>query len=440
MMFRRAQNESDLFVGDCLIDPWCLQEHWGHQLDIKYYAPADAERIRADRNDGQVIDDNASFADLLGFFSPSSDPENMSDTAYVAYTDGDYTARPNFTLMHEIGHYLQETDFDLMSRICSFEDDCVGKRFEEDACNRFASIALLPDKYIMDEILSDGYCADAISRIYEKGRSGQKKAKTSIRVSRIAVVRRIGALLRGRGYASLVKIPRKNQLGTPELSCRAWNDGTVDFSEELTEAETTLLLVAQSQEVSRYCANGRTFLGSDPSERPTRADIAFSYGRQNYAFIVVEYPDMVMKDGLYASMRSYPTQKDVLKWKQPQIPDDVLRSEERTMLAFRSWNTSTPTKWTGKPPAESTAHKQQTCLKNLGRTLVRIGCDDLAKVFSPTIFTYDSPKRFVPVYRRLMKEVASGSQMGRALERYREFLEESGTGKPPFIRHAVNAK
>ncbi|PWG59084.1 PD-(D/E)XK nuclease family protein [Bifidobacterium catulorum] len=54
--------------------------------------------------------------------------------------------RRNFTLLHEIGHHLQQTDKDLIFT-CSITNDAA-KSFEEDACDRFASLMLVPDDLV----------------------------------------------------------------------------------------------------------------------------------------------------------------------------------------------------------------------------------------------------------------------------------------------------
>lgn len=120
-MLRLARRKSRSFGKDCLSNPGMLRQHWTKQLDIIYYSPREQDQIKTIREDGRTVDDNASFADLLGFFSPASHPEAELDKAYVAWDEGSFTTRRNFTLLHEIGHYLQETDFELMKRICSFE-------------------------------------------------------------------------------------------------------------------------------------------------------------------------------------------------------------------------------------------------------------------------------------------------------------------------------
>ena len=204
-ILRLARRKSRWFGKDCLSNPGMLRQHWAKQLDIIYYLPREQDQIKTIREDGRTVDDNASFADLLGFFSPASHPEAELDKAYVAWDEGSFTTRRNFTLLHEIGHYLQETDFELMKRICSFESDYAGKRFEEDACNRFASLALLPDKFISKWLALDrSPCARDIHAVFEHGRECSAE-RNEVRVSRIAVVRRLGALLPSLGDASLIK-------------------------------------------------------------------------------------------------------------------------------------------------------------------------------------------------------------------------------------------
>ena len=46
---------------------------------------------------------------VIGLFSPSMDGRER-DRIQVQFRDGEYTARPNFTLLHELGHYLQQND------------------------------------------------------------------------------------------------------------------------------------------------------------------------------------------------------------------------------------------------------------------------------------------------------------------------------------------
>ncbi len=301
-MLKLARKGNRSFSLDCKDDPGKLQQHWAERLDIVYYSPREQDKVKAIREDSRTVDDNASFADLLGFFSPSPCPGTELDRAYVAWDEGSFTTRRNFTLLHEIGHYLQETDFDLMKQICSFESDYAGKRFEEDACNRFASLALLPDKFLSKWLGPDrSPCAKDIYAIFENGKNCTFESN-KVRVSRIAVTRRIGALLPSLGYASLIeKSYKKDSL--PKVACRAWNDGTVDFSPEFTLAESMLYKRTKAEterplEGFRFAADADSemFLGIPAEQRPRCGDIIFSFGRCEYAFLVVEYPADTEKD------------------------------------------------------------------------------------------------------------------------------------------------
>ncbi len=196
-------------------------------------------------------------------------------------------------LLHEIGHYLQETDFDLVKRICLFESDYAGKRFEEDACNRFASLALLPDRFLSKWIDPDrSPCARDIHDILEDGRNRTCESN-KVRVSRIAVTHRVGALLPSLGYASLIRRSYGKDV-SPEVVCRAWNDGTVDFSPRFTVVENMLYKSAKEKQV--FAMNDEMLRDIRPEQRPLRGDIAFSFGMCEYAFLVAQYPADAEKD------------------------------------------------------------------------------------------------------------------------------------------------
>lgn len=431
-MLRLAKKKSRAFSRDCLSDPGKLREHWARHLDITYYSPREHDQIDSIRNDERIVDDNASFADLLGFFSPSPSPGTNPDKAYVAWSEGTYTTRRNFTLLHEIGHYLQETDFGLTERICSFESDYIGKRFEEDACNRFASMSLLPDEFIarwLDSTRSPS--ARDIHDIFEDGRNCSPR-RHAVRVSRIAVVRRIGALLPSLGYASLIKKPYGKD-ARPEVVCRAWNDGSVDFSPEFTTAETMLYERARMSgrlwEGAGFASDTRMFLGVSAKERPLRGNVTFSYGRQEHVFMVVEYPEWASRDAICAGGSCDTSASATVRDAMTEPPDYVLAMEHGTMSAFAEWDAGTPRRETGKPLSERTVREQVRRLDGLGESLREMGLDGLADGLSGTVFSYDTPEAFSPVYD-LIRDAASGvdsETAGKvrllpALARYDAFL------------------
>ncbi len=433
-MLRLARRKSGSFGKDCLSDPGKLRWHWSGCLDIVYYSSRDEGRLKAVREDARTMDDNASYADLLGFFSPSLvNPGIEMDKAYVAWADGEYTTRRNFTLLHEIGHYLQETDFDLMVRVGSFEDDYVAKRFEEDACNRFASMALLPDKFI-SEWLPRGRSPRAadIYDIFEQGRTCAPE-KNKVRVSRTAVVRRLGALLPSLGYASLIENPYEEDR-PPKVACRAWSDGDVDFSSEFTAAEDMLYARARSGrkrpgDGECFASDTRMLLGLPCGERPLRGDVVFSRGRKEYAFMVVEYPPKAGKEDIRAGLRPFDGIDGSISACGSDVPDYVLDMERKTMSAFAEWNSTTPNRRSGKLLSERTANEQLRFLTDLGGTLRSVGCDELADGMSETIFSYDTYAAFRPVYQRICEKMPVAdpkrtrkSHLISALTRYGSFL------------------
>ena len=435
-MLRLARRKSRSFGKDCLSNPGMLRQHWAKQLDIIYYSPREQDQIKTIREDGRTVDDNASFADLLGFFSPASHPEAELDKAYVAWDEGSFTTRRNFTLLHEIGHYLQETDFELMKRICSFESDYAGKRFEEDACNRFASLAFLPDKFISKWLVIDrSPCARDIHAVFEHGRECSAE-RNEVRVSRIAVVRRLGALLPSLGYASLIKKPYERD-EPPEVVCRAWNDGAVDFSPEFTVAENMLYALAQSgkkrpKNGDGFASDPRMFLGMPTAERPLRGDVVFSHGRQEFAFLVVEYLPEARKETICANQEPFHELASTMEpapVREADVPAYVLDMEQDIMTAFAEWNAVTPHWRTKKVLSERTAKEQLRFLTDLGESIRAVGCDELANELSETVFSYDTYDAFSPIYSRIREGMpvidpkrTRKDHLLSALGRYASFL------------------
>lgn len=81
---------------------------------------------------------------LLGLYEPGGrgKPAVITVDAFVA------NQRSCFTMMHEMGHHIQQCDRDLMRNLVSFNDRSDSKQIEERSCDRFASRALIPDSLI----------------------------------------------------------------------------------------------------------------------------------------------------------------------------------------------------------------------------------------------------------------------------------------------------
>ncbi|PRB43125.1 DUF955 domain-containing protein [Arthrobacter sp. MYb23] len=61
--------------------------------------------------------------------------------------------RQHFTLLHELGHHLQQTDPDLGEAVFSAEDT---EAFEDAACDAFAARVLIPEDLVTESIDSEG--------------------------------------------------------------------------------------------------------------------------------------------------------------------------------------------------------------------------------------------------------------------------------------------
>ncbi|WP_163146862.1 helicase-related protein [Bifidobacterium ramosum] len=176
--------------------------------------------------------------------------------------------------MHELGHYLQQTDNDLFQLFKSISDSAESKRMEEDSCNRFASFSLLPEPYVHDALKGDAVTAAAVNQVFEQGRPTRSKL---MRASRPVVARRMADFLRAPGTVTLLK--------DGKLNVRAYSDGRADYEGDLTATEREVLDLAGSDlEPGRPCFYQ---LAADDGT-PLRASVVTSKGWSKYHFIVIE--------------------------------------------------------------------------------------------------------------------------------------------------------
>lgn len=266
------------FERDCLSDPGRLTSHWGQEYGLRFeYVDNLAQGAGIDPN--TVVDD-AEIADLSGLFTPALPPKRLN-RIQVRYRIGDYTARRNFTLLHEIGHYLQQTDDQLVDVLCRFASGYEEKLFEETACNRFASLALLPTSYVRD-IIGDGRLTSAtVNDMFERERHGRGK---DLRLSRPVVVRRMAEFLQPGGTIAL--------LTDGALIRTHWN-GDVDYAERRDDP------LAWLTDAERHVYD--EFLSLSPRNGTLEQDVrgefgdtvhvsvTISYGKTPYYFIVTAH-------------------------------------------------------------------------------------------------------------------------------------------------------
>lgn len=265
-------------------------------------------------NSGHAVQDDerntpeaSASSDLLGLFWLA--PDNRYTSHIVAQNDGSsYTTRMNFTLLHELGHYLQATDGELADT--AYIEDMP---FEEACCNRFASLSLLPDDYLSQQLAG---CAvpDAamINKVFEDGRGSH--GRKDVRVSRPAVIRRLIEKMPEGSSISLLSVPstssrsgkrggisaNSNTLTQPTLQMRAWTNGTIDYGGDLTDIELALCketcngLEGVGGAYKSYTAGRdvlrRSEIRRTPSGVPVRAaSLATSFaGYRRYMFVVME--------------------------------------------------------------------------------------------------------------------------------------------------------
>jgi hypothetical protein len=78
--------------------------------------------------------------------------------------------RRDFTALHELGHHLQQTDFDLIDVLVEHGDD--GQALQEAACDAFAAAILLPQALVAQHILARGPdAADVVGLWHAAGAS-----------------------------------------------------------------------------------------------------------------------------------------------------------------------------------------------------------------------------------------------------------------------------
>ncbi|WP_328306366.1 ImmA/IrrE family metallo-endopeptidase [Streptomyces sp. NBC_00442] len=100
-------------------------------------------------------------------------------------------ARRDFTALHELGHHLQKTSFDLMEPFSREADG--GVLLEDAACDAFAAQILIPTHLVEQHVDAVGPTASAITRLWE-----------SSSASRMAVCVRAAQYLPAPGHVLLL--------------------------------------------------------------------------------------------------------------------------------------------------------------------------------------------------------------------------------------------
>lgn len=189
------------FQDDCLHDPFQIPRHWDDRVIVR--------RNKQNSDEAASTDDNT---DPAGFCVCS---EQSGGRYLLVVNECGYPPRDYFTLLHELGHYLQHTDLDLWMRLYVFDDKATAKEAEETACNLFASKALMPD-YLIDRVRENSWKADVAAKLYQL-----------VRASRPAVVRRIAPLLPSGAWLTMVDREQD------EMKVRAYSNWSQEYGDLL---------------------------------------------------------------------------------------------------------------------------------------------------------------------------------------------------------------
>ncbi|WP_248814050.1 ImmA/IrrE family metallo-endopeptidase [Frankia sp. AgPm24] len=79
--------------------------------------------------------------------------------------------RRGFTVLHELGHHLQQTDPELGQRVFTRVDS---ENFEEAACDAFAARVLLPDGWVRDRVDLRGPTATEIVDMFQNSQASRE--------------------------------------------------------------------------------------------------------------------------------------------------------------------------------------------------------------------------------------------------------------------------
>lgn len=237
--------KTPFFFEDCATDPGKLVDHWREQVIIEYVDSILDSALRSDEN--SIVEDDYGYDDdnVIGLFSPDMDSAKHH-RIQVQFHRNSYTTQRNFTMLHELGHYLQQTNDDLADNICNLSSSNYNKRLEEGACNRFASLALLPDEYITRQLDGGPVTAPIIRNIFEAGR-GKGKQQHLVRVSRPTVVHRMSDYLPDDGSIALIK--------NGKLERRVYGDGRIERNRKDAGNEVIPLTSNESMAIQRLLEN-----------------------------------------------------------------------------------------------------------------------------------------------------------------------------------------
>ena len=290
-MLAAAVRRHPSFVDDCLTSLDQLVNHWSNEAAFEFVSDFSDAFSTGGSADSRIAD-RAGIAETVSHLSGLFKPPIGEQRALIRIHKDKKTfaGHSNFTLLHEIGHLLQQTEYDLASRLIGISTLSADRQFEEDACGLFASHALLPDSYLR-RFFTDGITAESLAEIYDDRRS-----RGGVLVSRQVVARRVAAMLPDGGTVTVIDDRERKGI----LRIRAHSDGQCDYegnpspANVLTPAEQAMLQHLRRQVDGEWTddeneaapkSRGLTF---DPSVGSGAAMTgALSYAGRNRPFVFI---------------------------------------------------------------------------------------------------------------------------------------------------------
>lgn len=210
-------------------------------LDIRY--------VQHDPNQPQ-----AGFEDtttMSGLYTP---PETDDDDAIIQVNASQTEERMNFTFLHELGHYLQHHDLDLLSNLFDIDDEEHAKNVEEMSCDMFAAHSLVPTGLVYDTVPT----AQALTRLHGR-----------LRASLLVVCRRFAEVK----HQTILTVADTH-------ATRVSPNGYCDMNATLTDGERDLLERADREQlVNPYPVNADEWNIRVKRDTPVKAS-ACVYGNK----------------------------------------------------------------------------------------------------------------------------------------------------------------
>lgn len=248
------------------LHPERLEARWKDRFTVRHISG----------NDHSIQDESYVGDDIAGYYHPSD--ENTGQLPTITIRDSGSKRRDFFTLLHEIGHHLQNTDPELASEIFNIDNEAEAKQLEEIACDRFAGRFLVPERILDESMQSSGADVTQICAIYRR-----TKASYEVIIRQLIAARMIDR----RSVISIINVTDSN--GTLGTANRFDAYGFRRRNETPSSMERRAIQLARHSHMNmRYITIKRTDIGIDPGTGiDTLSVIHTRYDNKPGAYIIM---------------------------------------------------------------------------------------------------------------------------------------------------------